>query len=265
MAKNIWMRMFWDDYFNATFTLSTIEHGIYLLLIGYYWKSEGKLTSDKSKLLKALRLDVSEIEQLNTVLDEFFTIEDGFLKHTRIDKELQEAQEFRDAQSLKGKKSGDKRREKATTVEPRLNQCLNSVDSLVVTENEPYSQFTIHNTHITTQLQSPINNIGESEQKLYISQDFNLQNCKSKASLLTYINKMEIDQKDKEQLRIQVMSAFKDTKVIGDIKQMSEIHELIESYKTKKEETYEANRRSTLEGLDRIKGLSLKNQFGLLS
>jgi hypothetical protein len=74
---------------------------------------------------------------------------------------------------------------------------------------------------------------------------------------------MEIDQKDKEQLRIQVMSAFKDTKVIGDIRQMSEIHELIESYKTKKEETYEANRRSTLEGLDRIKSMSLKNQFGL--
>jgi len=259
MAKNIWMRMFWDDYFNATFTLSTIEHGIYLLLIGYYWKSEGKLTSDKSKLLKALRLDVSEIEQLNTVLDEFFTINDGFLKHTRIDKELQEAQAFREAQSEKGKKSSEKRLEKRTAVEPRLNYSLSSV----VTESQPNSQFTVHNTHITTQLQTPFDNIGEGEQKFYIATDFKLQNCKSKASLLTYVNNMEIDQKDKEQLRIQVMSAFKDTKVIGDIRQMSEIHELIESYKTKKEETYEANRRSTLEGLDRIKSMSLKNQFGL--
>ena len=77
----------------------------------------------------------------------------------------------------------------------------------------------------------------ENEKKVYVAKDFNLQNCRTKASLLKYVNKMEMPAKNKENLQYIVMAAVKEQNY-----NPFEIQELIENYTYEEEKPVNSRR-----------------------
>lgn len=170
MVKNIWMRMFWADYFKDTVDITVAEHGVYLLLIGYYWEANGVLTSDVNRLKLILRLTDGDMVALNYVLNRYFEIVDNKLTHKRIDKELAEAMKFRQAQSENGKKGGRPQKNNPEN-NPRVNPNDNpnkshgfSMDKPTPNPNESQSQ-SQSQLKSESKLNTHLDNIGASKIK----------------------------------------------------------------------------------------------------
>ncbi len=123
---DIWMPMFWKDYFADTPFLDAEQHGIYLQLIGRYWISEG-LPDDCEALA---RLVGSTAEKVEKVLDEFFIRKKGKIVNVRAEKELKKSKVRREKSQENGRKGG---RPKKLTPKPRKNLQVNSR----LTQTEP--------------------------------------------------------------------------------------------------------------------------------
>lgn len=96
-----YMPFYFGDYDADTGHLSTLEHGVYFLLIKAYWKSSRALPDNDPKLANLAQLPLNEWRMMRTTVAEFFVIQDGFWFHKRIEKELAH---FRD-KSEKARKS----------------------------------------------------------------------------------------------------------------------------------------------------------------
>lgn len=101
---DIWMPLYIGDYLADTTRLTTEQHGAYLLLIMDYWRS-GKLPDNDAVLSQITRMSPNAWSNARAMLEQFFTIDDGFWTHSRIDKELEAAQKNKDAASLKAAKA----------------------------------------------------------------------------------------------------------------------------------------------------------------
>lgn len=104
---DIWMPLYVNDYLGDTAHLSTVEHGAYFLLMMHYWK-KNFLTGDLSRLLSITKIPADDSTVLMGVLEEFFhyePIEDKWY-HSRIDKEIANAESRREASRLNGLKGG---------------------------------------------------------------------------------------------------------------------------------------------------------------
>lgn len=67
-----WMPMYWADYLANTLDFSTVEHGAYMLLIGFYWANGGPIRNDPVALMRVARVSGHEGEViLNRVLTKF--------------------------------------------------------------------------------------------------------------------------------------------------------------------------------------------------
>ncbi|WP_445083819.1 DUF1376 domain-containing protein [Candidatus Vondammii sp. HM_W22] len=98
-----------DDYRKNTSHLTPIEYYIYRELIGRYFLEEEPLKYDERNILRKMRLDSgTHASALRNVVDDFFNLNDGFLFHERIEKELTT---YRD-RSNKAKKSAEERCER---------------------------------------------------------------------------------------------------------------------------------------------------------
>lgn len=115
-----WMPLWIGAYLADTMTLTTQQHGAYLLLLFAYWRNRGPLTDDDEDLASIVKASPAEWKKLRTKLARFFTIENGTWAHGRADKELaiagirkanavSKAKAGADARWKKGKKdaSGD--------------------------------------------------------------------------------------------------------------------------------------------------------------
>jgi uncharacterized protein YdaU (DUF1376 family) len=60
MAALPYMRMYWADYDADTPHLSTMQHGIYLMLIKNYWQRGGPLPNDDARLAKIARISMRD-------------------------------------------------------------------------------------------------------------------------------------------------------------------------------------------------------------
>lgn len=80
-----YMPLWVGDYISDTQHLSTLEHGVYLLLLMHYWRN-GALTDDKSKLMRITR--VSRYKIIHNILLEFFHLKDGKWCNARLEKEI---------------------------------------------------------------------------------------------------------------------------------------------------------------------------------
>tara|TARA_B100000513_G_scaffold193194_1_gene120295 strand:+ start:3243 stop:3935 length:693 start_codon:yes stop_codon:yes gene_type:complete len=80
-----YMPLWVGDYISDTQHLSTLEHGVYLLLLMHYWRN-GALTDDKSKLMRITR--VSRYKIIHNILHEFFHFKDGKWWNSRLEKEI---------------------------------------------------------------------------------------------------------------------------------------------------------------------------------
>lgn len=85
------MPMYWEDYALDTDHLKLEEHGAYLLLISYYWRTARPLPDDDEMLSRLVRADIDTWKRIKASICRFFVYEDGFWFHKRIERELDAA------------------------------------------------------------------------------------------------------------------------------------------------------------------------------
>jgi len=93
------------DFNNATRHLTRIEKSIYRDLVELYYETEMPLQCDRIALARKImaRGDL-ELAAMDTVLEEFFTLEGDFYHHTRCDSELAKIYEKSDKARLSAEK-----------------------------------------------------------------------------------------------------------------------------------------------------------------
>lgn len=95
------------DYKKDTDYLKPIEHYIYRSLIDRYYLDEMPIPIETQPLLRRLKLESeSEVEALNFVLNEFFTLKEDGYHHERIDDDIQKYRENIKKNRENGKKGG---------------------------------------------------------------------------------------------------------------------------------------------------------------
>lgn len=120
-----WMPLYIADYLKDTMHLTAEAHGAYLLLILHYWSNGGAIKYDEDDIFNICRLHTTK--QPKKILEKilpFFHVENGFLHHKRIDRELQKAKEIVAKRVEAGKKSGVSRKAKT---EQETNTCSTDV------------------------------------------------------------------------------------------------------------------------------------------
>lgn len=134
------------DYKKDTDYLKPIEHYIYRSLIDRYYLDEIPIPKETQPLLRRLKLESEvEIEGLNFVLNEFFTLEDDGYHHSRIDNEIAKYQANAEKNRENGKKGGRPPKNK-----PKITQSF--VDGLPVN-----SQINLNQELSTTNQELSIN------------------------------------------------------------------------------------------------------------
>lgn len=134
------------DYKKDTDYLSPIEHYVYRSLIDRYYLDEMPIPKETQPLLRRLKLKSEvEIEALNFVLNEFFTLEDDGYHHSRIDNEIAKYQANAEKNRENGKKGGRPPKNK-----PKITQSV--VDGLPVN-----SQINLNQQPSTTNQELSIN------------------------------------------------------------------------------------------------------------
>lgn len=92
------------DYAKDTGHLSALEHGVYNLLLDYYYSTEMPIPEGRcERIAKAMR--DFEKDAVRAVLDEFFYLEDGCYHHAKCDEVIAQAQQ----KSLKAQASAEAR------------------------------------------------------------------------------------------------------------------------------------------------------------
>lgn len=136
------------DYHRDTAHLSILEHGVYRLLMDSYYSTERPLPSDHAVLCRIVRaVSKAEREAVMMVTALFFVNNDGFLKHNRIERELEAYQAQRKQCSEAGKASAAKRNSttkgqrpfnaRSTPVDSPLERNLNGEVNESSTNHEP--------------------------------------------------------------------------------------------------------------------------------
>jgi uncharacterized protein YdaU (DUF1376 family) len=100
------MPFFVDDYAHDTQGLHALEHAGYLLLIHAYWKNRGPLENNDAKLARIACMKDREWLKVRDCVLGFFQCDDRFLRHKRIDEELEIAKRKIESAVAAGKKSG---------------------------------------------------------------------------------------------------------------------------------------------------------------
>ena len=77
-----------DAYLADTGHLTTLEHGVYLLLLMTMWRAGGSLPNDDKKLARFCRLTPSQWRRVKPTMMEFFRIGDGVITQGRLSDEL---------------------------------------------------------------------------------------------------------------------------------------------------------------------------------
>jgi len=95
------------DFNNATRHLNRVERSIYRDLIELYYDKESPFKYDIEQICKKVLANTEEeCVAVQSVLSEFFTLEDGFYHHYRCDDEIAKYQAKADSARANGKKGG---------------------------------------------------------------------------------------------------------------------------------------------------------------
>ncbi len=90
MKADIWMPLYIGDYLADTSRLTTEQHGAYLLLLMDYWRS-GKLPNNDQVLAQICKLNPDAWSNAKAMLSQFFSIENGYWIHKRVEQEMADA------------------------------------------------------------------------------------------------------------------------------------------------------------------------------
>ena len=112
------------DFNNATRHLTRVERSLYRDMLELYYDTEQPLNCDTSKIARRVLASTdAELEALNSVLDEFFVLQDDGWHNIRCDVEIAKYQGQIEQASRAGKASAAKRYGKnLTAVEQPFNQ-----------------------------------------------------------------------------------------------------------------------------------------------
>jgi uncharacterized protein YdaU (DUF1376 family) len=121
-----WMPLYVGDYLRDTRRLTTLQHGIYMLLIMDYW-SVGSLPDDDSQLAQIAGLTLKQWQCNRNAIASMF--QSGW-KHKRIDNELAKASDI----SIKRKANAEKRWSKCNA-----NAYANDMHRAPVSQPQPQS------------------------------------------------------------------------------------------------------------------------------
>lgn len=113
MAKqkkaDVWMPLWIGDYLAGTMTLTTEQHGAYLLLIMAAWKEGGRLPNLNEQLQAITRLPPSKWKSYEPTLSGFFDVTPNFWTHRRVLEELDNAKKKSEARTKSGANGAAKR------------------------------------------------------------------------------------------------------------------------------------------------------------
>lgn len=104
-----WMPLWIGAYMADTMTLTTQQHGAYLLLLFAYWRNRGPLVDDDEDLAAITKASPADWRKLRAKLTRFFDVADGKWVHGRADKELTTAGLRKANASSKAKAAADAR------------------------------------------------------------------------------------------------------------------------------------------------------------
>lgn len=77
------------DYLVDTMHLSPEGHGVYLLLILNYWNERGPIKNDTRSIKNITKSNSKKL--IDSILNDFFVLSNGYWRHNRIDLELEKA------------------------------------------------------------------------------------------------------------------------------------------------------------------------------
>lgn len=106
------------DYAKDTAHLSMIEHGAYRLLLDRYYATEQPIPEDQVYRVSRARAP-DEKKAVDIVLEEFFSLEDGFWRNKRADAEIETMRAHQEKQKANGRKGG---RPKKASANPNESQ-----------------------------------------------------------------------------------------------------------------------------------------------
>lgn len=134
MAALPYMPLFVADYLADTAHLSTIQHGVYLLLIMNYWQRGGPLPNEDTRLARIVGMSVRNWQQIKHPVLEFFETETDSgpqrLHHRRIDRELHRVHDKSLKRQKAGRASAEHRFNKSSAdVEQTLNHTHTQADT----------------------------------------------------------------------------------------------------------------------------------------
>lgn len=113
MKVDIWMPLYIGDYLADTQRLTTEQHGAYLLLIMDYWRS-GRPPDNDQVLAQICKLSPDAWCNAKAMLKQYFSIEDGFWVHKRIEAEILDAAQNQNRKHQRAVKGAAARWNKAT-------------------------------------------------------------------------------------------------------------------------------------------------------
>jgi len=134
MKSDIWMPIYIGDYLRDTMSLSTIEHGCYLLLLMHYW-TEKRLTDNIDELLATARLPVESRSTLEKILNRYFQHEGDCFRQKRIEAEIERTARLRDRNIKNGRRGGRPR--KTPTKNPNETQKKGNPQSQSQSKSKP--------------------------------------------------------------------------------------------------------------------------------
>jgi uncharacterized protein YdaU (DUF1376 family) len=101
-----WMPLFIGDYLRDTASLTTEQHGAYLLLLMAMWPQGGRIPVDEDEQAAITRLGVKGWKAQRTRLLRYFRVADGYLIHDRMAEEYAHAMEVYRKRVESGKQGG---------------------------------------------------------------------------------------------------------------------------------------------------------------
>jgi uncharacterized protein YdaU (DUF1376 family) len=113
------------DYIKDAGHLTLLEHGVYTRLLDVYYTREEGIPQDKAARLTGAR-SKDEVQALDNVLEEFFTLDGGLWIQNRCEAEIEAASQQADANRNNGKKGG---RPKRNTTEQKPNGLFPGLNS----------------------------------------------------------------------------------------------------------------------------------------
>lgn len=125
-VRATWHRFEWPAYDRGTRHLCMLEHGAYMVLLREYYCAQAPLVANVQQLMYVCRaITPTEQQAVQTVLDEFFVLEDDGFHHARCDEEIARASQLCEKRHVAGQKGGEANAKRLLKREEKIREDKN--------------------------------------------------------------------------------------------------------------------------------------------